>query len=78
VIYPIAIYKVTKSFKSDIGPAWSRDFIESASHKNTPGPETHEESQGIPGVSGLLLVPGTLLWGKSVIRSITGNLLWTT
>jgi hypothetical protein len=77
-IYYSYIYKVAKSFKFDIGPAWSRDFIESAGCKNAPGPETHEESQGIPGASRLLLVPGTLLWGKSIIRSIIGNLLWTT
>jgi hypothetical protein len=76
-IYYSYIYKVAKSFKFDIGPAWSRDFIESAGRKNAPGPETHEESQGTPGASGPLLAPGTLLWGKSVIRSTTGNLLWT-
>jgi hypothetical protein len=77
-IYYSYIYKVAKSFKFNIGPAWSRDFIESAGCKNAPGLETHEESQGTPGASGPLLVPGTLLWGKSVIRSTIGNLLWTT
>ena len=77
-IYYSYIYKVVKSFKFNIRPIQSRNFIELASYKNTLGPETHEESQGIPGVSRLLLVPSTLLQGKSIICSIISNLLQTT